>query len=170
MRCGATIQDPLLWSPRCVSSSRGGRRRAVGASRAPPGAARRSPQSTRRRWRRAPAQASLRGASALRRPRAPRTRVGPPPRAGTQAPLRAREPAPLAAHKRPGTRRLSGLAVGRVAPRRGRARRTRPCPHLEGTARRSIDGAGASPPPPRSRTNWTRLVPLPVLTGHVSSL
>ena len=100
----------------------------------------------------------------------PRTRVGPPPRAGTQAPLRAREPAPLAAHKRPGTRRLSGLAVGRVAPRRGRARRTRPCPHLEGTARRSIDGAGASPPPPRSRTNWTRLVPLPVLTGHVSSL
>ena len=26
------------------------------------------------------------------------------------------------------------------------------------------------PPPPPSRTNWTRLVPPPVLTGHVSSL
>jgi hypothetical protein len=25
-------------------------------------------------------------------------------------------------------------------------------------------------PPPPSRTNWTRLVPPPVLTGHVSSL
>jgi len=30
-------------------------------------------------------------------------------------------------------------------------------------------GRGVAPPP-RSRTNWTRLVPLPVLTGHVSSL
>jgi len=32
--------------------------------------------------------------------------------------------------------------------------------------------AGVAPPPPLppSRTNWTRLVPLPVLTGHVSSL
>ena len=26
------------------------------------------------------------------------------------------------------------------------------------------------PPPPPSRSNWTRLVPLPVLTGRVSSL
>ena len=25
----------------------------------------------------------------------------------------------------------------------------------------------APPPPPPSRTNWTRLVPPPVLTGHV---
>ena len=28
----------------------------------------------------------------------------------------------------------------------------------------------APPPPPPSRTEWTRLVPPPVLTGHVSSL
>ena len=28
----------------------------------------------------------------------------------------------------------------------------------------------ALPPPSASRTNWTRLVPPPVLTGHVSSL
>jgi len=27
-----------------------------------------------------------------------------------------------------------------------------------------------SPPPPPCRTNWTRLVPPPVLSGHVSSL
>ena len=33
-------------------------------------------------------------------------------------------------------------------------------------------GAAAFPPlpPPSPRTNWTRLVPRPVLTGHVSSL
>jgi hypothetical protein len=30
--------------------------------------------------------------------------------------------------------------------------------------------AAQAPPPPPSRTNWTRLVPPPVLTGHVSSL
>jgi len=30
--------------------------------------------------------------------------------------------------------------------------------------------AQARPPPPPSRTNWTRLVPRPVLTGHVSGL
>ena len=29
---------------------------------------------------------------------------------------------------------------------------------------------GVPPPPPSSRTDWTRLVPPPVLTGHVSSL
>ena len=29
---------------------------------------------------------------------------------------------------------------------------------------------GRTPPPPPSRTDWTRLVPPPVLTGHVSSL
>jgi hypothetical protein len=34
------------------------------------------------------------------------------------------------------------------------------------TALRQCD----TPPPPPSRTNWTRLVPPPVLTGHVSSL
>ena len=30
-------------------------------------------------------------------------------------------------------------------------------------------GSGFSAPPPPSRTDWTRLVPPPVLTGHVSS-
>ena len=30
--------------------------------------------------------------------------------------------------------------------------------------------ARKAPPPPPSRTDWTRLVPPPVLTGHVSSL
>ena len=36
-----------------------------------------------------------------------------------------------------------------------------------GRVRRDLE---PPPPPPPSRTNWTRLVPLPVLTGHVSSL
>jgi ATP-binding cassette subfamily C (CFTR/MRP) protein 1 len=31
-------------------------------------------------------------------------------------------------------------------------------------------GVGEKVPPPPSRTDWTRLVPPPVLTGHVSSL
>jgi hypothetical protein len=31
-------------------------------------------------------------------------------------------------------------------------------------------GGGDGPPPPPLRTNWTRLVPPSVLTGHVSSL
>jgi len=39
-----------------------------------------------------------------------------------------------------------------------RAAPPRACPLRHGT-----------PPPPPSRTNWTRLVPRPVLTGHVSS-
>ena len=30
-------------------------------------------------------------------------------------------------------------------------------------------GAGMKPPPPPPRTNWTRLVPPPVLNGHVST-
>jgi hypothetical protein len=30
--------------------------------------------------------------------------------------------------------------------------------------------AAAVPPPPPSRTDWTHLVPPPVLTGHASSL
>jgi hypothetical protein len=40
-----------------------------------------------------------------------------------------------------------------------------------GRGRAADDGARAPPfPSPPSRTNWTRLVPSPVLTGHVSSL
>ena len=36
----------------------------------------------------------------------------------------------------------------------------------------SVNMGGVPPPPspPPSRTDWTRLVPPPVLTGHVSSL
>jgi len=34
----------------------------------------------------------------------------------------------------------------------------------------SVSFALAKEPPPPSRTDWTRLVPPPVLTGHVSSL
>ena len=45
------------------------------------------------------------------------------------------------------------------------SRRPRPCA-VVGAA-----GARTAPPPPLpSRTNWTRLVPPPVLTGHASSL
>ena len=47
---------------------------------------------------------------------------------------------------------------GRSAPRSTRRRR------------RAQRGRRADAPPPPSRTNWTRLVPSPVLTGHVSSL
>ena len=35
---------------------------------------------------------------------------------------------------------------------------------------KDAEGARPPPPPPPSRTDWTRLVPPPVLTGHVSSL
>ena len=44
-------------------------------------------------------------------------------------------------------------------------------PRLEpGTALPRLAGGQALPPPPPSRTNWTRLVHPSVLTGHVSSL
>jgi ubiquinone/menaquinone biosynthesis methyltransferase len=36
--------------------------------------------------------------------------------------------------------------------------------------RRTTNAPKAPPPPPPCRTNWTRLVPPPVLSGHVSSL
>ena len=47
--------------------------------------------------------------------------------------------------------------------------RTMPPPWSAGA---SVRGPASSPPPPPlpSRTKWTRLVPRPVLTGHVSSL
>ena len=41
--------------------------------------------------------------------------------------------------------------------------------HICGDCDRFVN-RGAPPLPPPSRTNWTRLVPPPVLTGHVSSL
>ena len=34
----------------------------------------------------------------------------------------------------------------------------------------AAEDAASEVPPPPSRTDWTRLVPPPVLTGHVSSL
>ena len=40
---------------------------------------------------------------------------------------------------------------------------------LEDEPADSTAGCVPAPPPP-SRTNWTRLIPPPVLTGHVSSL
>ena len=80
---------------------------------------------------------------------------------------------------------IHGLPVkGSAPPRRTRAahqhlaRNARDLPESAGCPRRSCLGEfwpraarpSGAPPPPPSRTNWTRLVPPSVLTGHVSSL
>jgi len=44
------------------------------------------------------------------------------------------------------------------------------CPSVRQVLLPAEHSRGARPPPPPSRTEWTRLVPPPVLTGHVSSL
>ena len=42
------------------------------------------------------------------------------------------------------------------------------CPSVRQVLLPAEHSRGARPPPPPSRTEWTRLVPPPVLTGHVS--
>jgi hypothetical protein len=65
--------------------------------------------------------------------------------------------------------------AGASASRSRRARTTasaRTSPRCSPTAAPASKSACRSPPPPPlpSRTNWTSLVPLPVLTGHAASL
>ena len=65
----------------------------------------------------------------------------------------------------------AGRPGARAAPARPRGRLRNLRVRVLGAARAALPlpQVRAAPPPP-SRTNWTRLVPLPVLTGRVSSL
>jgi len=63
---------------------------------------------------------------------------------------------------------VASLALGlRGAPRLARPRVPAP-PSVRANASNLLAILGAPPLP--SRTNWTSLVPLPVLTGHASNL
>ena len=73
------------------------------------------------------------------------------------------------AAQRPGSHTAGGSqpAASASTAGAGGAGRSQPPPHCAPPQlrhRRSV------PPPPPSRTNWTRLVPRPVLNGHVSSV
>ena len=61
-------------------------------------------------------------------------------------------------------------SVGRWMVRPPRQTRTFACTLRTEKRVRLLTTAAVPPHPPPSRTDWTRLVPPPVLTGHVSSL
>ena len=84
----------------------------------------------------------------------------------------------LGGGERPAPQASSSAARNAARRSDGRCASARDSPACPGRARRlskkrvEASRPGGSPPPfpLPSRTNWTRLVPRPVLTGHVSSL
>jgi hypothetical protein len=129
--------------------------------------------AVRRRGRAAPGEPhslNHRGASnapAPPRPHPPRARRRPRSAGSscerTRQALRTNRPPPSprpASTPRAGSRERAGAAGGVPVPQRRGGVRSRGRPR----------GSAPALIPPPSRTNWTRLVPPPVLIGHVSSL